>query len=128
MSDKLYYDDTKAPNIPPGWITVQEVAAPTSGMYEINTQVYYSKVTGTEPDVKVNLKNTIPEDPLTTGISVIKKSDDGFVANIYFRITSSDGKVNEIIKTDEAGSAHLDGLDVCTSDGKRLSTRQVNSV
>lgn len=120
VSDKLYYNDKKGPNIPPGWITIEEVAAPTSGMYEINTQVYYSKVTGTEPDVKVNFENTIPEDPLTTGISVIKKSDDGFVANIYFRVTSSDGKVNEIIKTDEAGSAHLDGLDVCTSDGKKI--------
>lgn len=120
VSDKLYYDDKKVASIPPGWISVEEVAAPTSGMYEINPEVYYSKVTGTEPDVKVNLKNTIPEDPLTTGISVIKKSDDGFVANIYFRVTSSDGKVNEIIKTDEAGSAHLDGLDVCTSDGKKI--------
>ena len=119
-SDMLYYTDKKVPNVPPGWITVQEVAAPTSGMYEINPEMYYSKVTGTEPDVKVNLKNTIPEDPLTTGISVIKKSDDGLVANIYFRVTSSDGKVNEIIKTDEAGSAHLDGLDVYTSDGKKI--------
>lgn len=119
-SDNLYYDDTKTPNIPPGWISVEEVSAPTSGMYEINPEMYYSKVTGTEPDVKVNLKNTIPEDPLTTGISVIKKSDDGLVANIYFRVTSSDGKVNEIIKTDEAGSAHLDGLDVYTSDGKKI--------
>lgn len=118
VSDKLYYDDTKAPNIPPGWISVEEVSAPTSGMYEINPEMYYSKVTGTEPDVKVNLKNTIPEDPLTTGISVIKKSDDGLVANIYFRVTSSDGKVNEIIKTDESGSTYLDGLDVYTSDGK----------
>lgn len=120
VSDKLYYNSDGIPNVPPGWITIEEVAAPTSGMYEINTQVYYSKVTGTEPDVKVTLKNTIPEDPLTTGISVIKKSDDGLVANIYFRVTSSDGKVNEIIKTDEAGSAHLDGLDVCTSDGKKI--------
>lgn len=119
VSDKLYVESNNN-RIPPGWITVQEVSAPTSGMYEINTQVYYSKVTGTEPDIKVNLKNTIPEDPLTTGISVIKKSDDGFVANIYFRVTSSDGKVNEIIKTDEAGSAHLDGLDVYTSDGKKI--------
>lgn len=120
VSDKLYYNSDGIPNIPPGWITVQEVAAPTSGMYEINTQVYYSRVTGTEPDITVNLKNTIPEDPSTTGISVIKKSDDGLVANIYFRVTSSDGKVNEIIKTDEAGSAHLDGLDVDTSDGKKI--------
>lgn len=119
-SDTLYYTDKKVPNIPPGWISVEEVSAPTSGMYEINTQVYYSKITGTEPDITVNLKNTIPEDPLTTGISVIKKSDDGLVANIYFRVTSSDGKVNEIIKTDEAGSAHLDGLDVYTSDGKKI--------
>lgn len=119
-SDMLYYTDKKVPNVPPGWITVEEVSAPTSGMYEINTQVYYSRVTGTEPDITVNLKNTIPEDPLTTGISVIKKSDDGLVANIYFRVTSSDGKVNEIIKTDEAGSAHLDGLDVYTSDGKKI--------
>lgn len=118
-SDKLYVESSNN-RIPPGWISVEEVAAPTSGMYEINTQVYYSKVTGTEPNVKVNLKNTIPEDPLTTGISVIKKSDDGLVANIYFRVTSSDGKVNEIIKTDESGSAHLDGLDVCTSDGKKI--------
>lgn len=118
VSDMLYYTDKKVPNIPPGWITIEEVAAPTSGMYEINTQVYYSKVTGTEPDVKVNFKNMIPEDPLTTGISVIKKSDDGFVANIYFRVTSSDGKVNEIIKTDEAGSAHLDGLNVYMPDGR----------
>lgn len=119
-SDMLYYTDKKVPNVPPGWISVEEVSAPTSGMYEINTQVYYSKITGTEPDITVNLKNTIPEDPLTTGISVIKKSDDGLVANIYFRVTSSDGKVNEIIKTDEAGSAHLDGLDVYTSDGKKI--------
>lgn len=121
VSDKLYVDLESSNNrIPPGWISVEEVAAPTSGMYEINTQVYYSRVTGTEPDITVNLKNTIPEDPLTTGISVIKKSDDGLVANIYFRVTSSDDKVNEIIKTDEAGSAHLDGLDVYTSDGKKI--------
>lgn len=121
VSDKLYVDlESDNNRIPPGWLSVEEVSAPTSGMYEINTQVYYSKVTGTEPDIKVNLKNTIPEDPLTTGISVIKKSDDGLVANIYFRVTSSDGKVNEIIKTDEAGSAHLDGLDVYTSDGKKI--------
>ena len=120
-SDKLYVDLESSNNrIPPGWISVEEVSAPTSGMYEINTQVYYSKITGTEPDITVNLKNTIPEDPLTTGISVIKKSDDGLVANIYFRVTSSDGKVNEIIKTDEAGSAHLDGLDVYTFDGKKI--------
>lgn len=117
-SDMLYYTDKKVPNVPPGWITVQEVAAPTSGMYEINPEVYYSKVTGTESDIKVNLKTTIPEDPITTGISVIKKSDDGLVANIYFRVTSSDGKVNEIIKTDEAGSAHLDGLNVYMPDGR----------
>lgn len=119
VSDKLYVESNNN-RIPPGWISVEEVSAPTSGMYEINTQVYYSRVTGTEPDITVNLKNTIPEDPLTTGISVIKKSDDGLVANIYFRVTSSDGKVNEIIKTDEAGSAHLDGLDVYTSDGKKI--------
>lgn len=119
VSDKLYVESNNN-RIPPGWISVEEVFAPTSGMYEINTQVYYSRVTGTEPDITVNLKNTIPEDPLTTGISVIKKSDDGLVANIYFRVTSSDGKVNEIIKTDEAGSAHLDGLDVYTSDGKKI--------
>lgn len=118
-SDKLYVESSNN-RIPPGWISVEEVSAPTSGMYEINTQVYYSKITGTEPDITVNLKNTIPEDPLTTGISVIKKSDDGLVANIYFRVTSSDGKVNEIIKTDEAGSAHLDGLDIYTSDGKKI--------
>lgn len=118
-SDELYVESSNN-CIPPGWISVEEVSAPTSGMYEINTQVYYSRVTGTEPDITVNLKNTIPEDPLTTGISVIKKSDDGLVANIYFRVTSSDGKVNEIIKTDEAGSAHLDGLDVYTSDGKKI--------
>lgn len=117
-SDMLYYTDKKVPNVPPGWITVQEVAAPTSGMYEINPEVYYSKVTGTESDIKVNLKTTIPEDPITTGISVIKKSDDGLVANIYFRVTSSDGKVNEIIKTDEAGSAGLDGLNVYMPDGR----------
>lgn len=119
VSDKLYVESNNN-RIPPGWISVEEVSAPTSGMYEINTQVYYSRVTGTEPDITVNLKNTIPEDPLTTGISVIKKSDDGLVANIYFRVTSSDGKVNEIIKTGEAGSAHLDGLDVYTSDGKKI--------
>lgn len=118
VSDKLYYNSDGIPNIPPGWITIKEVAAPTSGMYEINPEVYYSKVTGTEPDVVVNLKNTIPEDPITTGISVIKKSDDGLVANIYFRVTSSDGKVNEIIKTDEAGSAGLDGLNVYMPDGR----------
>lgn len=117
-SDMLYYTDKKVPNIPSGWITIKEVAAPTSGMYEINPDVYYSKVIGTEPDVVVNLKNTIPEDPITTGISVIKKSDDGLVANIYFRVTSSDGKVNEIIKTDEAGSASLDGLNVYMPDGR----------
>ncbi len=118
VSDKLYYNSDGEPNIPPGWITVQEVTAPTSGMYEINPEVYYSKVTGIEPDIKVNLKTTIPEDPITTGISVIKKSDDGLVANIYFRVTSSDGKVNEIIKTDEAGSASLDGLNVYMPDGR----------
>lgn len=117
-SNELYYNDKKIPNIPSGWITIKEVAAPTSGMYEINPDVYYSKVIGTEPDVVVNFKNTIPEDPITTGISVIKKSDDGLVANIYFRVTSSDGKVNEIIKTDEAGSASLDGLNVYMPDGR----------
>lgn len=118
VSDKLYYNSDGIPNIPPGWITIKEIAAPTSGMYEINPDVYYSKVTGTEPDVVVNFINTIPEDPITTGISVIKKSDDGLVANIYFRVTSSDGKVNEIIKTDEAGSAGLDGLNVYMPDGR----------
>lgn len=118
VSNKLYYNSESEPNIPPGWITVQEVAAPTSGMYEINPEVYCSRVTGTEPDITVNLKTTIPEDPTTTGISVIKKSDDGLVANIYFRVTSSDGKVNEIIKTDEAGSASLDGLNVYMPDGR----------
>lgn len=117
VSDKLYVESNNN-RIPPGWISVEEVSTPTSGMYEINTQVYYSKITGTEPDITVNLKTTIPEDPLTTGISIVKESDDGLVANIYFRVTSSDGKVNEIIKTDEAGSAHLDGLDVYTSDGR----------
>lgn len=116
-SDSLY-TASNYNYLPIGAITVKEVKAPTSGLYEINPTTFFSTVTGTESDVKVDLNITVPEDRLTTGISVIKESDDGLVANIYFRVTSSDGKVNEIIKTDESGSSHLDGLDVYMPDGR----------
>lgn len=118
-SSSLYIDTVvNASHLPIGAITVKEVKGPTSGLYEMNPTTFFSTVTGTEADVKVDLNITIPENPSTTMISVLKESDDGLVSNIYFRITSSDGKVNEIIKTDESGSAYLDGLDVYTSDGK----------
>lgn len=112
------YTTSAGTYLPIGAITVKEVSAPTSGLYEINPILFFSTVTGTESDVRVDLNITVPEDRLTTGISVIKESDDGLVANIYFRVTSSDGKVNEIIKTDEAGSAGLDGLNVYMPDGR----------
>lgn len=117
-SSAMYFNSEDNPRIPLGAITIKEVAAPTSGEYQINNTTYFSTVTGTESDVKVDMNITIPENPSTTMISVLKESDDGLVANIYFRVTSSDGKVNEIIKTDESGSTYLDGLDVYTSDGK----------
>lgn len=117
-SSAMYFNSEDNPRIPLGAITIKEVAAPTSGEYQINNTTYFSTVTGTESAVKVDMNITIPENPSTTMISVLKESDDGLVANIYFRVTSSDGKVNEIIKTDESGSTHLDGLDVYTSDGK----------
>lgn len=117
-SSSLYIAATGNYRIPIGAITVKEVEAPTSGLYEINPTTFFSTVTGTESDVKVDMNITIPENPSTTMISVLKESDDGLVANVYFRVTSSDGKVNEIIKTDESGSTYLDGLDVYMPDGK----------
>ena len=111
--DDLYIGADNTPALPYGTIRVYEVAPPTSGKFLLSPEKHVKIINGLTPpgiddgnppaDVLVSL-----ETPNTSGLNIIKKSDDGVVKNIYFEVTGPSG--TKIVSTGTNGTAFLKDL------------------
>lgn len=113
-SDELFYSINDYPEIPFGFITVQETLAPYG--YQLNEEIYFTTIDKETTDeslswhtTNVNLDKGIlqfPETENTGGLSIKKEATDGIVQDVWFAVykgTTTSGTLIGNFKTDASG-------------------------
>lgn len=112
-SDELYYDNG-LPQIPFGFITVQETSAPNG--YQLNNEIYFTTIDKETADEDLDWRTTnvnldkgvlqVPEQQDTGGLSIKKTATDGVIKDVWFAVYSGKSTSGTLIgnfKTDENG-------------------------
>lgn len=113
-SDELYYNSEAVPQIPFGFITVQETSAPNG--YQLNNEIYFTTIDKETADEDLDWRTTnvnldkgvlqVPEQQDTGGLSIKKTATDGVIKDVWFAVYSGKSTSGTLIgnfKTDENG-------------------------
>lgn len=113
-SDELYYSSNGIPEIPFGFITVQETLAPYG--YQLNEEIYFTTIDKETTDENLSWRTTnvnldkgilqFPETEDTGGITIKKEATDGIVQDVWFAVysgTTTSGTLIGNFKTDASG-------------------------
>lgn len=113
-SDELYYSSSGVPEIPYGFLTVQETKAPNG--YQLNDEIYFTTIDKETTDENLSWRTTnvnldkgvlqIPEQQDTGGLSIKKTSTDGILKDVWFAVYSGKSTSGTLIgnfKTDANG-------------------------
>ena len=113
-SDELYYSSNGIPEIPYGFLTVQETLAPEG--YQLNDEIYFTTIDKETTDDNLSWRTTnvnldkgvlqFPETENTGGLSIKKEATDGILKDVWFAVfsgTTTSGTLIGNFKTDENG-------------------------
>lgn len=84
--------------------------------YEVEPQNVKLDATSTEPK-EVSFENKVKY----MNLLVTKTATDDKIENVYFRIESSDGEINEVRRTNEFGEIYIDDLYCVNEDGESVT-------
>ena len=93
---------------------IQEISAPTG--YELDKRVYTVKPTEDNTDIAHPALVTVTENITTGDLKIVKKSEDGIVADVWFSIVDSNGKKYPDVSTGSDGTVTVNHLPVYNRD------------